>query len=132
MEQVWQKFFRECSNGVAHERANRRVDCRNSAGYNAGMSDSGEPSFHAILYQWSARASMIAFEMVVPAVIGVGLDRLCGTVALFAILGAILGMALGFWQLLKIAGSQETGSWRQIDSPNLLSPLTCFPFLANF
>ena len=72
------------------------------------MSENDEPSFHALLFQWSARASGIALEMVVPAVIGVGLDRLFGTVVLFAILGAISGMALGFWQLLKIARSQET------------------------
>ena len=71
------------------------------------MSDSSDPSFHALLFQWSARASMIAFEMVVPAVVGIGLDRLFGTVVLFAILGTVFGMALGFWQLLKLAKSQE-------------------------
>lgn len=62
-----------------------------------------EPNFYIHLYQWSVRASMIAFEMVIPAVLGAGLDQLCGTVVLFAIVGAILGMALGFWQLIKIA-----------------------------
>jgi F0F1-type ATP synthase assembly protein I len=67
-----------------------------------------EPHFYAVLYQWSVRASTIALEMVIPAVIGVGLDRLCGTVVLFAILGVFLGMALGFWQLLKIAHSSGT------------------------
>jgi len=61
------------------------------------------------LYQWSARMSGIAFGMVIPATIGVGLDRLCGTVVLFAILGAVLGMTLGFWQLLKIAGTVNGG-----------------------
>jgi len=64
-----------------------------------------DPSFYAFLYQWAARASVIALEMVVPTIIGVGLDRLFGTVVLFAILGVILGMALGFWQLIKIAKS---------------------------
>jgi F0F1-type ATP synthase assembly protein I len=78
------------------------VDGNTATEYNASMSD-GDPSFHALLFQWSARASAIAMEMVVPAVIGIGLDRLCGTVALFAILGVIFGMALGFWQLLKLA-----------------------------
>ena len=71
------------------------------------MANNGDSSFHALLLQWSTRASVIAFEMVVPAVIGIGLDRLFGTVALYAILGVIFGMALGFWQLLKIAKSQE-------------------------
>jgi len=46
--------------------------------------------------------------MVIPAIIGVGLDRLFGTVVLFAILGVILGMALGFWQLIKFASRNET------------------------
>jgi len=68
---------------------------------------SNEPSFHALLYQWAARSSVIALEMVIPAVIGVGLDRLFGTVVLFAILGVIFGMALGFWQLIRFAMSQS-------------------------
>ena len=59
--------------------------------------------FRTTLYQWSARMSGIALEMVIPAAIGIGLDRLCGTVVLFAILGTMLGMALGFWQLLQFA-----------------------------
>ena len=67
-----------------------------------GNSDS-DSRFRTALYQWSVRASGIAFSMVIPAVIGVGLDRFCGTVVLFVILGTILGMALGFWQLLQIA-----------------------------
>jgi len=72
------------------------------------MSENNDHSFYALLFQWSARASVIAFEMVIPAALGVGLDRLCGTVVLFAILGAILGMALGFWQLIKIAATNTT------------------------
>ena len=63
--------------------------------------------FLVTMYQWSAMASGIAFGMVIPAVIGVGMDRLCGTVVLFAILGTILGLALAFWQLLKIAKSGD-------------------------
>ena len=71
-------------------------------------SDNGnDPSFHALMYQWAARSSGIALGMVVPAVIGVGLDRLLGTVVLFAILGTILGLALAFWQLIRIAMSQS-------------------------
>jgi F0F1-type ATP synthase assembly protein I len=71
------------------------------------MSDSSDSSFQALLLQWSARASVIAFEMVIPVAIGVGLDRLCGTVILFAILGVFLGMALAFWQLLQFAQKEE-------------------------
>ena len=67
----------------------------------------GNAHFRATMYQWSVRVSGIAFGMVVPAAIGVGLDRLCGTVVLFAILGAILGTVLGFWQLLKMAHADD-------------------------
>ena len=79
--------------------------------YNAGMSNesgnNGGDPFYAQAYQWAARASAIALEMVVPALLGIGLDRLLGTVALFAIVGVILGMALGFWQLIKIARIEQ-------------------------
>ncbi|MDR0610354.1 MAG: AtpZ/AtpI family protein [Planctomycetaceae bacterium] len=55
----------------------------------------------------AVRISNIGFEMVLPAVIGVGLDYLFGTVVLFAILGAILGAVLGFWQLIRIASKND-------------------------
>ena len=67
------------------------------------MSGSGDPSLYAHLYQLSARISIIALEMVIPALVGIWLDRFLGTVVLCAILGVFFGMALGFWQLLKIA-----------------------------
>ena len=87
------------------------VDRCGDSEYNAGMSkesSGGDSSFYAHLYQWAVRASAIAVEMVIPAVVGVGLDRLFGTVALFVILGVILGMTLGFWQLIKIAHDENT------------------------
>ena len=58
------------------------------------------------IHQWAAQSSVIALEMVVPAIIGVGIDYLCGTAPLFVILGVFLGVAFGFWQLIKIAQSQ--------------------------
>lgn len=71
----------------------------------------GDGIFRAALYQWSARMSGIAFEMVIPALIGIGLDQFCGTVVLFTLLGVVLGMVLGFWQLIKIASEnvKESG-----------------------
>ena len=50
---------------------------------------------------------MVAFEMVTPALIGVCLDWFWGTVALFTIIGMVLGVVLGFWQLIKIAVSED-------------------------
>jgi len=67
------------------------------------MTDGSDSSLYAHLYQWSARMTTIALEMVIPALIGIWLDRLLGTVALLTVLGIFFGMALGFWQLLKIA-----------------------------
>ncbi|MDR0703438.1 MAG: AtpZ/AtpI family protein [Planctomycetaceae bacterium] len=55
----------------------------------------------------AVRISNIGFEMVLPAIIGVGLDYLFGTVVLFVILGVILGAVLGFWQLVRIASKND-------------------------
>jgi F0F1-type ATP synthase assembly protein I len=55
----------------------------------------------------AVRISNIGFEMVFPAIIGVGLDYLFGTVVLFVILGVILGAVLGFWQLIRIASKND-------------------------
>ena len=69
-------------------------------------SNGGDPSFFVLLHQWAARSSMIALEMVIPAVIGIGLDLFLGTPPLFVLIGVGLGMALGFWQLIKLAQSK--------------------------
>ena len=63
--------------------------------------------FRTTLFQWSVRTSGIALEMVTFAAIGIGLDWFCGTVVLFTILGIVLGMALGFWQLFQFAKSSN-------------------------
>ena len=65
-----------------------------------------DTNFYALLHLWAARSSSVAFGMVIPALLGVWLDRQLGTVALFAILGVILGMVLAFWQLFKFAKSE--------------------------
>ncbi len=56
----------------------------------------------AIGYAWAARIMSISFEMVLPALLGVWLDQKLGTVVLFLLLGLMLGMFVGFLQLLKI------------------------------
>jgi F0F1-type ATP synthase assembly protein I len=55
----------------------------------------------------AVRISNVGFEMVFPAIIGVGLDYLFGTVALFVVLGVLLGASLGFWQLIRIAAKTD-------------------------
>jgi len=70
---------------------------------NNNDADNNDADFYALLYLWTARASLVAFEMVIPALIGVGFDRFFGTGAFFAVLGVIFGMVLAFWQLYKFA-----------------------------
>jgi F0F1-type ATP synthase assembly protein I len=55
----------------------------------------------------AVRISNIGIEMVLPAIIGVGLDYLFGTVVLFVLLGVLSGTVLGFWQLIKIASKND-------------------------
>ncbi|MDR0391635.1 MAG: AtpZ/AtpI family protein [Planctomycetaceae bacterium] len=54
-------------------------------------------------YLIAARISGIGVEMVVPVLLGVGLDYWLGTVVIFAIIGAICGTILAFRQLIKIS-----------------------------
>jgi F0F1-type ATP synthase assembly protein I len=51
----------------------------------------------------------ISLEMAIPPVLGIWLDRRLGTVALFLIVGCVLGMTVAGLQLMKIA---QTGSSR--------------------
>jgi F0F1-type ATP synthase assembly protein I len=54
-------------------------------------------------YVIAAKISGIGVEMVVPMLLGVGLDYLFGTVAVFVIIGAISGTVLAFRQLITIS-----------------------------
>ncbi|MDR2762967.1 MAG: AtpZ/AtpI family protein [Planctomycetaceae bacterium] len=54
-------------------------------------------------YAIAAQISNIGFEMIIPLLLGVGLDYLLGTVVVFAIIGTISGFAIAFWQLIKIS-----------------------------
>lgn len=49
----------------------------------------------------------IALEMVLPPVIGLWIDRQLGTVMVFLVLGAILGMTTGILHLVRLAASLE-------------------------
>jgi F0F1-type ATP synthase assembly protein I len=48
-------------------------------------------------------ATTIALEMVVPIVLGLLLDRWLGTKAVFTIVGGVVGMAGGLWQLIRLS-----------------------------
>jgi ATP synthase protein I len=52
---------------------------------------------------WVSRITSISMEMVVPGLIGYYLlDRWLGTRVVFLILGLILGLIGGIWQLIKL------------------------------
>ncbi len=61
---------------------------------------------------WGYQATTISMEMVVPALLGLWLDRRLGTLPAFLILGAIFGMVAGMIHLLGFArhvGEQGKG-----------------------
>lgn len=57
----------------------------------------------AIGYTWSAIIATIGMEMALPPLLGAWIDRKCGTLVVFTIFGAALGMAIGLTHILKIA-----------------------------
>ncbi len=68
-----------------------------------------------------ALATTIAMEMVVPILLGYGLDHWLGTRPVFTIVGAALGMAGGLWHLIRLAGElsgkSDKGRDRKEDQP---------------
>lgn len=58
-------------------------------------------------WAWSTRIMSAALEMVLPAVGGYWLDQKLGSVAVFLILGVILGMTAGLYHLVKMAQPPE-------------------------
>jgi F0F1-type ATP synthase assembly protein I len=50
----------------------------------------------------ASSVTSISLEMVLPVLGGYWLDQRCGTKAVFALLGAAAGLALGIWSLLRL------------------------------
>ena len=60
-------------------------------------------SSYANAMQWVSRITSISIEMVLPGLLGYYLlDRWLGTKVVFLILGLILGLVGGMWQLIKL------------------------------
>jgi len=57
--------------------------------------------------QWATQVTTISLEMVLPALVGLWLDRKLGTVMVFLILGAALGMTLGMIHLVHLVDPQD-------------------------
>jgi F0F1-type ATP synthase assembly protein I len=52
--------------------------------------------------EWGSRVTSIGLEFVVPALLGYGLDRWLGTKPWFAVLGALLGLAMGMFHVFRL------------------------------
>ena len=62
----------------------------------------------AAAMRWVSTATTVSLEMVLPAVLGVWLDKRLDTSPWLTVIGAVLGLGLGMSHLLKIAGSSAT------------------------
>jgi F0F1-type ATP synthase assembly protein I len=56
----------------------------------------------ALAASWSAMITTISMEMVVPIALGYWIDTWLGTRVVFVILGAIGGMTLGMFHLVRL------------------------------
>ena len=52
---------------------------------------------------WTSRITTVSLEMVLPPVIGWWIDQRLGTVLVFLVLGAILGLTTGIIHLVRMA-----------------------------
>jgi F0F1-type ATP synthase assembly protein I len=56
----------------------------------------------AIAYHWASRILTVSMEMVIPGLLGYGIDRWLDLRAAFMPLGFIIGLVLGMWHLLQM------------------------------
>ncbi|MGQ9575663.1 MAG: AtpZ/AtpI family protein [Thermoguttaceae bacterium] len=63
----------------------------------------------AVAVQWASHGTTIALEMVIPGVVGLWIDRQLGTVMVFLVLGAILGLGAGMLHLVRLAAHADRG-----------------------
>lgn len=69
--------------------------------------------------QWVSRITTVGLMMVLPAIGGRWLDERRGT-SYWALIGLVLGLTVGLWQLLQIAGGKPR---RNVDSSEKKSSL---------
>jgi len=50
----------------------------------------------------------VSLEMVIPGVVGIGLDRYFGTLMLFTLLGFAGGLSLAIWHLVRIGNAKTS------------------------
>ncbi len=62
---------------------------------------------------WTSRITTISVQMIAPGIVGYLVDRKLGTKALFTLIGFAIGMALGMWQLVRVAQSSNQNNLEQ-------------------
>ncbi len=65
--------------------------------------DSDDRAMIAKAWGWGYQAMSISLEMVVPGILGLGVDHLLGTLPLFLILGFVFGMTGGMIHLVRFS-----------------------------
>lgn len=85
---------------------------------------SEERPWLAAAAECTSRITTWAAQMVLPALLGLWLDRLLGTVWVFLLLGAALGFASGMYQLAlwMRAGRSTPSEASECQKPNLTGP----------
>jgi F0F1-type ATP synthase assembly protein I len=67
--------------------------------------------------EWTSRVTTISLEMVLPGLLGYWLDQRLGTRIVFLVLGAILGLGMGMWHLIKLTEAPADKDVPPQDSP---------------
>ncbi|MBL9125413.1 MAG: AtpZ/AtpI family protein [Planctomycetaceae bacterium] len=66
----------------------------------------------AVAAAWASQITTVAMEMVVPIALGYWVDTWLGTRVVFVILGAIGGMSLGIYHLMRMVSSSPAKQGR--------------------
>ena len=74
---------------------------------NEKKSEKDTRSPYAIGYEWSVIISSIGMEMALPPIFGIWLDQKFGTVMIFTLLGAVLGMVTALMHLIQIGKNEK-------------------------
>ncbi|HVV71265.1 MAG TPA: AtpZ/AtpI family protein [Verrucomicrobiae bacterium] len=61
----------------------------------------------AVAMQWVSKITTVSLTMALPALGGWWLDKVCGTAPWLLIVGAMLGMAAAFRQLLQMVATPQ-------------------------
>lgn len=61
----------------------------------------------AVASQWASRVMTVSLEMVLPGMFGYWVDQELGTVALFMVIGFVLGITAAIWHLIQMTSSEK-------------------------